>query len=251
MAKVVVALLDHNVQEGKNLQAYLQEKPDIVWKGWYLDVPQMEKALKRQRPDAIVVSMQDTERDAQMLLALSKADLANKYLLYTSQTDKKWHQQCRDLPIGFVVYKQTPMEVLYQRLLMVAKAAGEQGMVYHRQVPVKIAKQEVATALKRTGVAPKLCGYHYLCRAVELVLEQPDWMDRMTEKLYPTIAAEYESTSQRVERSMRYAVENAFDCGDLKEIERVFGYTVDKEKGKPSNREYIARMADSLRIAQT
>ena len=89
MAKVVVALLDHNVQEGKNLQAYLQEKPDIVWKGWYLDVPQMEKALKRQRPDAIVVSMQDTERDAQMLLALSKADLANKYLLYTSQTDKK------------------------------------------------------------------------------------------------------------------------------------------------------------------
>ena len=53
MAKVVVALLDHNVQEGKNLQAYLQEKPDIVWKGWYLDVPQMEKALKRQRPDAI------------------------------------------------------------------------------------------------------------------------------------------------------------------------------------------------------
>ena len=149
MAKVVVALLDHNVQEGKNLQAYLQEKPDIVWKGWYLDVPQMEKALKRQRPDTIVVSMQDTERDAQMLLALSKADLANKYLLYTSQTDKKWHQQCRDLPIGFVVYKQTPMEVLYQRLLMVAKAAGEQGMVYHRQVPVKIAKQEVATALKR------------------------------------------------------------------------------------------------------
>ena len=73
----------------------------------------------------------------------------------------------------------------------------------------------------------------------------------MTEKLYPTIAAEYESISQRVERSMRYAVENAFDCGDLKEIERVFGYTVDKEKGKPSNREYIARMADSLRIAQT
>ena len=127
MAKVVVALLDHNVQEGKNLQAYLQEKPDIVWKGWYLDVPQMEKALKRQRPDAIVVSMQDTERDAQMLLALSKADLANKYLLYTSQTDKKWHQQCRDLPIGFVVYKQTPMEVLYQRLLMVAKAAGGTG----------------------------------------------------------------------------------------------------------------------------
>ena len=249
MAKVVVALLDHNVQEGKNLQAYLQEKPDIVWKGWYLDVPQMEKALKRQRPDAIVVSMQDTERDAQMLLALSKADLANKYL-YIPTNGQKWHQQCRDLPIGFVVYKQTPMEVLYQRLLMVAKSGGT-GMVYHRQVPVKLVKQEVATALKRTGVAPKLCGYHYLCRAVELVLEHPDWMDRMTEKLYPTIAAEYESTSQRVERSMRYAVENAFDCGDLKEIERVFGYTVDKEKGKPSNREYIARMADSLRIAQT
>lgn len=72
----------------RTFQAYLQEKPDIVWKGWYLDVPQMEKALKRQRPDTIVVSMQDTERDAQMLLALSKADLANKYLLYTSQTDK-------------------------------------------------------------------------------------------------------------------------------------------------------------------
>lgn len=250
MAKVVVALLDHDVQEGRRLQAYLQAKPDIVWKGWYLDAPQMEKALRREKPDAIVVSMQGTERDAQMILALSKMDVAGKYLLYISEADKNWHEQCRDLRVGFVVYKQTRMEVLYQRLLMVAKGSGEQGLVYQSQASVKIAKQEVAAALKRTGVAPKLCGYRYLCRAVELVLEHPDWMDRMTEKLYPTIAEEYGSTSQRVERSMRYAVENAFDCGDLREIERVFGYTVDKEKGKPSNREYIARMADSLRIAQ-
>ncbi len=251
MAKVEIALLDHNIQEGGALQAYLKTKPAIAWKGWYLDVPRMEKALKGKRIDAIIVSMQDTERDAETLSALSKAMLADKYLLYTSQADKRWHEQCHGLPIGFVVYKQTPVEILYQRLLMVAKGTGTQGMVYQRPTAMKIAKQEVAAALKRTGVAPKLCGYRYLCRAVELVLEHPEWMDKMTEKLYPAIAREYESTSQRVERSMRYAVENAFDCGDLKEIERVFGYTVDREKGKPSNREYIARMADSLRIAQT
>ncbi len=251
MTKIEVALLDHDVKEGKTLQDYLKAQPGIAWLGWALDVCQMEKSIKKHRVDVIIISTQNTEWDTKTLQALSSTHLADKYLLYTSETDKQWHQQCQNLPIGFVVYKQTPLEVLYKRLLMVAQTKEEKGTVYQSPEPIKIAKQDVAVALKRTGMAPKLCGYRYLCRAVELVLEHPDWMDRMTEKLYPTIAEEYESTVPRVERSMRYAVENAFDCGDLTELERVFGYTVDKDKGKPSNREYIARMADSLRIAQT
>ena len=108
----------------------------------------------------------------------------------------------------------------------------------------------MATALKKTGVPPKLCGYRYLCYAVELALSHPDWLDNMTETLYAAVAKKYGSTVQRVERSMRYAVENAFDSGNLREIEKLFGYTVDKDKGKPSNREYIARLADSLRLQQ-
>lgn len=250
MANVRVALLDHTLREGAILQAFFKEQQDIEWLGWFLDATQMKRTLYSRPADVVILSLTGTQRDASMLETLAGYDLATRYLLYTSEEDKNWHAEIQGLPVGFVVFKQTALPVLYKRVKMVARKEKGDGRTYQRPRSVRISKTVVATALKKTGMSPKLCGYRYLCRAVELVLQHPEWMENMTNKLYPTIAEEFESTTQRVERSMRYAVENAFDCGDLEEIERVFGYTVDKEKGKPSNRQYIARMADSLRIAQ-
>lgn len=251
MRKVRVALLDHDLKEGAILQAFFKEKQDIEWLGWSLEATQLQRTLYGRPADVVILSLTGTQRDSGTLKALERADLGTRYLLYTSQADKNWHAESQGLPVGFVVFKQTPLPVLYERVRMVARREKGDGQTYQRPGPVRISKNTVATALKRTGLSPKLCGYRYLCRAVELVLQHPEWMESMTNKLYPAIAEEFGSTSQRVERSMRYAVESAFDCGDLEEIERVFGYTVDREKGKPSNRQYIARMADSLRIAQT
>ena len=251
MAAIRMALLEYDIEQGANLQAYLRAQKDVQWAGWFLSVNQMQKEFdKNGAADVSIVCLHGAEKDGSVLSALEKADMQTRLVLYAENTDRPWHEVCKNLPVGYVVYRHMPREVLYRRALMVGQKPGAAGRIYQRPEGITVSKSTVATALKKTGVPPKLCGYRYLCYAVELALSHPDWLDNMTETLYAAVAKKYGSTVQRVERSMRYAVENAFDSGNLAEIEKLFGYTVDKDKGKPSNREYIARIADSLRLQQ-
>ena len=251
MAAIRMALLEYDIEQGASLQAYLRAQKDVQWAGWFLSAEQMQKEFgKNGAADVTIMCLHGTEKDDSLLLALEQNGPETRMVLYAENTDRPWHKACKNLPVGYVVYRHMPREVLYRRALMVGQKPGSAGRIYQRPEGRTVSKSTVAAALKKTGVPPKLCGYRYLCYAVELAVRHPDWLDNMTETLYAAVAKKYGSTVQRVERSMRYAVENAFDRGNLREIEKLFGYTVDKDKGKPSNREYIARMADSLRLQQ-
>ncbi len=106
----------------------------------------------------------------------------------------------------------------------------------------------VTKAIHEIGVPAHIKGYQYLREAIMMSIEDMDIINYVTKLLYPTIAKKYSTTSSRVERAIRHAIEVAWDRGDIDVLNRVFGYTVNNSRGKPTNSEFIAMIADTLRL---
>lgn len=106
----------------------------------------------------------------------------------------------------------------------------------------------VAKVLCQMGVPAHIKGYLYLKKAIMLGLTDSSILQAITKELYPEIALACDATPSRVERSIRHAVEVTFNHGNIWEIERIFGYTIHDEKGKPTNSEFISLVADYIRL---
>ena len=98
------------------------------------------------------------------------------------------------------------------------------------------------------GIPAHIKGYRYLRDAIIMVVDRVDLLSKITKELYPSIAQKYTTTPSRVERAIRHAIEVAWDRGNMDFIQRVFGHTISQEKGKPTNSEFIAMVADRLRL---
>ena len=109
---------------------------------------------------------------------------------------------------------------------------------------------KVTNTLRVLGVPAHLKGYHYLRKAILLGLEDHYNIEHVTKVLYPRIAEEYATTSPRVERAIRHAIEVAWDRGDVSALNNYFGYTVSSRRGKPTNSEFIALIVDSIELRE-
>jgi two-component system response regulator (stage 0 sporulation protein A) len=107
---------------------------------------------------------------------------------------------------------------------------------------------DITNIIHEIGVPAHIKGYQYLRDAITLVVKDMDFLSAVTKELYPTIAAMNNTTASRVERAIRHAIETAWNRGKLETLDALFGYTVKMDKGKPTNSEFIAIIADKLRL---
>ena len=110
-------------------------------------------------------------------------------------------------------------------------------------------ESQVTKILHRIGVPAHIKGYQYLRSAILMTVNDNDIINSVTKILYPSIAKQYKTTASRVERAIRHAIEVAWDRGDLDTLHSYFGYTIQTSRGKPTNSEFIAMIADNLRLA--
>ena len=108
--------------------------------------------------------------------------------------------------------------------------------------------EKISSVFISIGIPAHIKGYHFLREAVKMVVENPDSINRITKELYPGIARRFGTSASKVERAIRHAIEVAWDRGDLDTLQRFFGYTVSNTKGKPTNSEFIALIADKLQL---
>ena len=108
----------------------------------------------------------------------------------------------------------------------------------------------VTAIIHEIGVPAHIKGYQYLREAILIAVEDMDVINAVTKVLYPEVAKRFGTTASRVERAIRHAIEVAWDRGDLETLQRYFGYTVNSAKGKPTNSEFIAMIADRLQLQQ-
>lgn len=107
---------------------------------------------------------------------------------------------------------------------------------------------QVTKIIHQIGVPAHIKGYQYLRTAILMTIEDNDIINSVTKVLYPTVAKKYQTTTSRVERAIRHAIEVAWDRGDIDILNSYFGYTIQNSRGKPTNSEFIAMIADNLRL---
>nr|WP_122013541.1 sporulation transcription factor Spo0A [Maliibacterium massiliense] len=111
-------------------------------------------------------------------------------------------------------------------------------------------EDQICRVIQNIGIMPHLQGYYYLKTAILLVLQDSSYLSSITQRLYPSVAQAYDTLPGRVERSIRHAIEHAWNRANVEVIDRIFGYTIDERKGKPTNSAFIARVAEHLRLSQ-
>ncbi|MDD2510516.1 MAG: sporulation transcription factor Spo0A [Syntrophomonas sp.] len=165
-------------------------------------------------------------------------------------------QKAVQLGADYYILKPFNLQVLGDRVKQVVRdvqprvenrSAGT-SVVSSRPGAGKDMEIEVTKVIHEIGVPAHVKGYQYLRDAIMLVVAEINYLGAVTKELYPTIAQKYDTTPSRVERAIRHAIELAWDRGDLDKINKFFGYTVSGEKGKPTNSEFIAIIADRLRL---
>ena len=106
----------------------------------------------------------------------------------------------------------------------------------------------MTSIIHQIGVPAHIKGYQYLRTAILMTIENNDLINAVTKILYPNVAKKYGTTSSRVERAIRHAIEVAWDRGDIETLNAFFGYTIQNDRGKPTNSEFIAMIADNVRL---
>ena len=114
--------------------------------------------------------------------------------------------------------------------------------------PIHDLEQDVTNMIHEIGVPAHIKGYQYLREAIMMSVEDPSMISSITKILYPTIAKKFQTTPSRVERAIRHAIEVAWSRGRMETLDSLFGYTVNTGKGKPTNSEFIALIADRIRL---
>ncbi len=162
-----------------------------------------------------------------------------------------------ELGADYYILKPFNLSVLASRIRQVATTAeterppAESFGAYGARVqlmPVRHLDVEVTNVIHELGIPAHIKGYLYLREAIMMVIHRVDLLSGVTKELYPAIAAKHHTTPSRVERAIRHAIEVAWSRGNVDVINDIFGHTVSRERGKPTNSEFIAMVADRLRI---
>ncbi|MCI6720949.1 MAG: sporulation transcription factor Spo0A [Butyricicoccus sp.] len=156
--------------------------------------------------------------------------------------------ECAALGVNYFVRKPLDAQALVGRILqwgLSRTAAAPAAAPVDSDLALEVRVTEV---IHQVGVPAHIKGYQYLREAIMMAVRDMDSVGAITKILYPTIAKRFHTTSSRVERAIRHAIEVAWDRGDLETLQSYFGYTVSGVKGKPTNSEFISMIADRLRL---
>ncbi|MBX6378149.1 MAG: sporulation transcription factor Spo0A, partial [Clostridia bacterium] len=166
-----------------------------------------------------------------------------RIILLTAFGQEAITQRAVDLGADYYVLKPFNLEVLGNRIRQMLNDHHPSAVVDVKNLDV-----EVTNLIHDIGIPAHIKGYLYLREAILLVVQRVEYLGAVTKELYPAIAKKYGTTPSRVERAIRHAIEVAWSRGNVEAIHRIFGHTVSSERGKPTNSEFIAMLADRMRM---
>lgn len=173
-----------------------------------------------------------------------EGDWDTKFIMVSAIGDEKITRDAFSMGADYYIMKPFEAGNIIRRIYSVMQEPAEgTSAKSDRELGRRITK-----SLVTLGVPAQLNGYTYLKEAIQLAVENPDVVSAVTKKIYPVIAENHSATAQSVERAIRHAIEVSWNRGSVQEMNKMFGYTINHEKGKPTNSEYIAMIADRIRM---
>ena len=230
------------------LVAALQRSDGFQVVGTANDGEQAIRQILDRKPDVLVLDLMLSKQDGISVLKAISGMERRPVTLATSEFITEYvSTSAANLGVRYLMLKPCDMTALVERLEEIR--GGESLRMSVPRRPDKNSIEAMVTSIiHEIGVPAHIKGYQYLREAIIIAVNDMDVINAITKVLYPQVAKTFGTTPSRVERAIRHAIEVAWDRGDLDTLQRFFGYTVSNTKGKPTNSEFIALIADKLQL---
>jgi len=258
--RMKILLADDHHEFAELLSEFISGQPDMEVCGIAHNGTEVLNLVRETRPDVLILDIIMPVLDG--LGALERlsevTDHPPKVIMLTAFGQESVTRRAAELGVSYFILKPFDMPVLAERIRQVMfeapapVAATSQAVVAPMPAPSPPSRRsidaQITQIIHEIGVPAHIKGYHYLREAIGLVYEDVEILGSITKVLYPKIAQRFKTTPSRVERAIRHSIEVAWGRGNMEAIRRVFGYTVSASKTKPTNSEFIAMIADRLRM---
>ena len=260
--KITVLIADDNQDFSRTLATYLTNQDDMEIVGIAKDGNEALEIIKNEGPDIAILDVIMPHLDGiGVLEKINNINIIKKpiCIMLSAVGQDKITQKAISLGAEYYVVKPFDIEVLIQRMREIKnfKPNPINNFISKENKPyIEIQGKSgdenlealVTNLIHEVGVPAHIKGYQYLREAIMMVVNDIDVINQITKSLYPQIASKFNTTPSRVERAIRHAIEVAWGRGQTEVVENIFGYTISAAKGKPTNSEFIAMIADKLRL---
>lgn len=257
--KMKVMIVDDNSEFVKLLTMFINSQKDMEVVGTLNDGNSVVAKVKEWKPDIMLLDIIMPERDGLAVLEdLEDCALEKKpYIVVMSAIgQEKITGKAMSLGASYYVIKPFDLDTLVGRIRELAVTTNtfyeNKGTKYVSTKSIKRSGEpvevKVTNLIHDLGVPAHIKGYQYLREAIIMAVANEEIINAVTKSLYPLLANKYETTPSRVERAIRHAIEVAWNRGEIAVHDKIFGYTVNSNKGKPTNSEFIALIADKIRL---
>ena len=236
-----VLVVDDDVELVKSIQDYFISNNSINIKYVAYDGEEGLKLLKNNKDiDLILLDLVMPKKDGFAFLEyMRKKDIEKTIIVMTAFNSDKVIRRCVNLGIDYIMIKPFDLKDLENRILNI----NEIKSINNKDLKINLTK-----LLHELGVPSNIKGYEYIREGIMLLYNDPSIIGGITKELYPEIADKYNTSASRVERAIRHAIEVSWNRGNLDLMEEVFGHSIDYDKAKPTNSEYIVTVADKLKL---
>ena len=197
--------------------------------------------------DIIVMDLILPNKDGLSILEdMCSKEIDKDVIVLTSYASETIVRRVSDMNVRFFMLKPFDIKALEKRILEISEKEEyeNEGIdIYHNNLQISITK-----ILHDLGVPSHIKGYQYIREGISQIYDNPDLIGGITKELYPGIACKYDTTTSRVERAIRHAIEVSWNRGSWDLMDEIFGHSVDIDKAKPTNSEFIVTIADKLRL---
>ena len=251
--KTKVLIADDNQDFSRTLSSYINNQDDMEVISMAKDGNEAVEMIAKNNPDIVLLDVIMPHLDGLGVLEkVNEMELSKKpvCIMLSAVGQDKITQKAISLGAEYYVVKPFDIELLIKRIKEIKYHQPNQTSNYFITESKKEENLEalVTNIIHEVGVPAHIKGYQYLREAIMMVVNDIDVINQITKSLYPKIAAKYNTTPSRVERAIRHAIEVAWGRGQQEAVENIFGYTISASKGKPTNSEFIAMIADKLRL---
>lgn len=245
---IKILMVDDNVNLVKMVTEYFKNKDnisiDFVAHDGKEGIDLIEE--KQNEYDIILLDLIMPKKDGMYVLEeMKKRGINKKVIVETSYNTQDVIKQVSDYGVNYFILKPFELDDLENRIINLSNRKDDSKTVdfYHNNLHVSITK-----ILHELGIPSHIKGYQYIREGISIIFERPETIGGITKELYPELANKFDTTVSRVERAIRHAIEVSWNRGDWSLMEEIFGHSVDIDKAKPTNSEFIVTVADKLRL---
>ncbi|MFQ7307510.1 MAG: sporulation transcription factor Spo0A [Mediterraneibacter sp.] len=257
MEHLSVAIADDNQRILDMLETVIGMDKELNLVGKAKNGEEMCQIIKDKQPDVVLLDLIMPKMDGLTVMEqVSQDKNVSKrpyFIVVTAVGQERITEDAFNKGANYYIMKPFNNEMLLNRIKSVRKMfrnneKKSEDTKTENAVRGENLENRVTNMLHEIGIPAHIKGYHYLRDAIIMAVEDMDVLNAITKILYPTVAKKYQTTSSRVERAIRHAIEVAWSRGKLDTLDELFGYTVSTGKGKPTNSEFIALIADTIQL---